>query len=84
MLGIRVWWSERDTISFKELNKETYYRSCSTPLEVYSDASFGGLGCVLMQGRKVIAYTLRQLRPHEVNYPVHDVEVAVAIFTLKL
>ena len=36
---------------------------------VYSDASKNGLGCVLMQDRKVIAYASRQLKPHEVNYP---------------
>ena len=36
-------------------------------LVVYSDASLTGLGCVLMQERKVIAYASRQLKPHEKN-----------------
>ena len=40
--------------------------------EVYSDASYQGLGCVLMQHGKVIAYASRQLKLHEVNYPTHD------------
>ncbi|XP_072062330.1 uncharacterized protein [Arachis hypogaea] len=35
------------------------------PFEVYCDASLKGLGCVLMQHRNVVAYTSRQLRPHE-------------------
>jgi hypothetical protein len=50
---------------------------------VYCDASKNGLGCVLMQDRKVIAYGLRQLRPHEVNYPTHDLELAAVVFALK-
>jgi hypothetical protein len=50
---------------------------------VYCDASKNGLGCVLMQDRKVIAYGSRQLRPHEVNYPTHDLELAAIVFTLK-
>ena len=41
---------------------------------IYSDASGKGLGCVLMQHGHVIAYASRQLRPHEKNYPTHDLE----------
>ncbi|CAL9021354.1 unnamed protein product [Prunus brigantina] len=40
------------------------------------DASQQGLGCVLMQHGKVIAYASRQLKKHELNYPVHDLELA--------
>jgi hypothetical protein len=40
--------------------------------DVYCDASHLGLGCVLMQEGKVIAYASRQLRKHEKNYPTHD------------
>jgi hypothetical protein len=50
---------------------------------VYCDASKNGLGCVLMQDRKVIAYGSRQLLPHEVNYPTHDLELAAIVFALK-
>ncbi|XP_016199411.1 uncharacterized protein LOC107640403 [Arachis ipaensis] len=46
------------------------------PFDVYCDALLKGLGCVLMQHRNVVAYALRQLRPHEVNYPTHDLELA--------
>ncbi|KAK8701276.1 hypothetical protein V6N13_019666 [Hibiscus sabdariffa] len=51
---------------------------------VYSDASHSGLGCVLMQEGRVIAYASRQLRPHELNYPTHDLELAAVIFALKI
>jgi len=50
---------------------------------IYSDASGKGLGCVLMQHRKVIAYASRQLKTHEVNYPVHDLELAAVVFALR-
>ncbi|XP_039056314.1 uncharacterized protein LOC120199222 [Hibiscus syriacus] len=51
---------------------------------VYSDASHSGLGCVLMQESKVVAYASRQMRPHECNYPTHDLELAAVIFALKI
>ncbi|XP_071906001.1 uncharacterized protein [Coffea arabica] len=50
---------------------------------VYSDASREGLGCVLMQKGKVVAYASRRLKPHEQNYPTHDLELAAVIFALK-
>ena len=51
---------------------------------MYSDASRIGLGCVLMQDRKVVAYASRQLKPHEQNYPTHDLELAAIVFALKI
>ncbi|KAD7478106.1 hypothetical protein E3N88_01242 [Mikania micrantha] len=51
---------------------------------VYSDASYLGLGCVLMQRGKVIAYASRQLKTHEANYPTHDLELAAVVFALKI
>ena len=50
---------------------------------VYSDASRQGLGCVLMQNDRVIAYASRQLKKHEENYPTHDLELAAVVFALK-
>ena len=50
---------------------------------VYYDASKIGLGCVLMQHGKVIAYASRQLKKHEANYSTHDLEMAAVIFALK-
>ena len=49
----------------------------SKPFEVFCDASLQGLGVVLMQENKVVAYTSRQLKPNEKNYPTHDLELAV-------
>ncbi|XP_028105359.1 uncharacterized protein LOC114304398 [Camellia sinensis] len=51
---------------------------------IYNDASHKGLGCVLMQNRKVIAYASRQLKPHEKNYLTHDLELAAVVFALKI
>ncbi|XP_070667530.1 uncharacterized protein [Malus domestica] len=52
--------------------------------EIYSDASLNGLGCVLMQHNRVIAYASRQLKIHERNYPTHDLELAAIVFALKI
>lgn len=51
---------------------------------VYSDASLNGLGCVLMQEGKVVVYASRQFKPHEKNYPTHDLELIVIVFALKI
>ncbi|GKB65553.1 putative reverse transcriptase domain-containing protein [Tanacetum coccineum] len=51
---------------------------------VYCDASIKGLGIVLMQREKVIAYASRQLKIHEKNYTTHDLELGVVVFALKI
>ncbi|KAA0062124.1 gag protease polyprotein [Cucumis melo var. makuwa] len=51
---------------------------------IYSDASKKGLGCVLMQQGKMVAYASRQLKSHEQNYPTHDLELAAVVFALKI
>jgi len=83
-------WTERRDQSFQELKR----RLTTAPIltlpdgvegfSIYSDASRQGLGCVLMQHGKVIAYASRQLKIHERNYPVHDLELAAVIFALKI
>jgi hypothetical protein len=88
--AVRFVWSSSCEDSFQELKK----RLTTAPVlalpdslggfVVYSDASLIGLGCVLMQRGRVIAYGSRQLKPHEGNYPVHDLELAAVIFALKL
>nr|GFA29910.1 reverse transcriptase domain-containing protein [Tanacetum cinerariifolium] len=50
---------------------------------IYFDASIQGLGAVLLQREKVIAYASRKLKPHEENYTTHDLELGAVVFTLK-
>ena len=83
-------WTDKHDRAFQELRD----RLTSAPVlaipkseeqfTIYSDASHQGLGCVLMQNGKVIAYGSRQLKPHEKNYPTHDLELAAIVFTLKI
>ena len=83
-------WSEECEKSFQRLKYLlTHALVLALPddngnFEIYSDASLNGLGCVLMQHKKVIAYASRQLKPHEMNYPTHDLELAAIIFALKI
>jgi hypothetical protein len=56
----------------------------SKPLEVFCDASGTVLGCVLMQENRVITYASRALRPHEKNYPTHDIELVAVVHNLKI
>ncbi|XP_070009495.1 uncharacterized protein [Nicotiana sylvestris] len=57
---------------------------CLGSYTVYCDASRIGLGAVLMQHGRVIAYASRQLKVHEKNYPVHDLELVVIVHVLKI
>nr|GFC22597.1 putative reverse transcriptase domain-containing protein [Tanacetum cinerariifolium] len=83
-----VWMDKRDE-SFKELKRRLVFAPILTlslgsgGFQIYSNASKKGLGCVLMQHRKVIAYASGQLKPYEVNYPTHDLELAAMVFALK-
>jgi hypothetical protein len=56
----------------------------SKPFEVLCDTSDTGLGCVLMQEGGVIAYASRALRPHEINCPTHDLELADVVHALRI
>ena len=76
--------------SFQELKRKLVIApilinlSSSTGFAVYSDVSYQGLGYVLIQHRKVVAYAFRQLKPYEQNYPTHNLELDVLIFALKI
>ncbi|XP_021722419.1 uncharacterized protein LOC110689899 [Chenopodium quinoa] len=83
-------WDEKCEQSFQELKRRLISApiltlpSGSEGFEVYSDASKNGLGCVLMQHGKVVAYASRQLKQHEQNYPTHDLELGEVVFALKI
>ena len=62
------------------LTQSTYDKEYVT----FSDASLHGLGCVLLQEGKMVAYSSRQLKPHEKNYSTHDLELVVIVFALKI
>ncbi|XP_057548097.1 uncharacterized mitochondrial protein AtMg00860-like [Amaranthus tricolor] len=71
--GVRFRWGEKHSKSLEELKKRLTTApvltmpDCGKAFVVYCDASKEGLGCVLMQEGKVVAYVSRQLRPHELN-----------------
>ncbi|GJX25593.1 reverse transcriptase domain-containing protein [Tanacetum coccineum] len=83
-------WNEEQESAFQLLKQKL----CEAPIlalpegndnfVVYCDASLQGLGVVLMQREKVIAYASRQLKPHEENYTTHDLELGAVIFALKI
>ncbi|WMV19078.1 hypothetical protein MTR67_012463 [Solanum verrucosum] len=83
-------WFEDCEKSFEELKDRLTLPSVLTlpkgtnGFMVYCDASRVGLGYVLMQNGKVIAYSSRQLKVHEKNYPTHDLELTVVVFVLKI
>lgn len=83
-------WDSRCEESFQELKvrlKSTPVLVIPNPQEpfvVYTDASLKGLGCVLMQLGKVVAYASWQLRTHDKNYQTHDLEIAAIVFALKI
>ena len=83
-------WDDRCEEAFQELKR----RLTTTPIlivsdrgqgyTVYCEASRAGLGCVLMQSERVVAYGSCQLKNHEQNYPTHDMELAAVVFALKI
>ena len=88
--GAKVNWTPECEASFQLLKEKlTTAPVLAVPAPgagyvAYTDASKIGLGCVLMQNGKVIAYASRQLRPHELNYPTHDLELAAVVHALKI
>ncbi|GJW64509.1 putative reverse transcriptase domain-containing protein [Tanacetum coccineum] len=88
--SVKFDWTEKAEAAFQLLKQKL----CSAPIlalpegsenfMVYCDASRKGLGAVLMQRDKVIAYASRQLKIHEKNYTTHDLELGAVVFALKM
>ncbi|GJU36234.1 putative reverse transcriptase domain-containing protein [Tanacetum coccineum] len=84
--SVKFEWGEKAEAAFQLLKQKL----CSAPIlalpegsenfVVYCDASHKGLGAVLMQREKVIAYASRQLKVHEKNYTTHDLELGAVVF----
>ncbi|GJT07103.1 putative reverse transcriptase domain-containing protein [Tanacetum coccineum] len=83
-------WAKEHEREFQTLKEKL----CNTPVlalhdrpkdfVVYCDASGLGLGCMLMQRGKVIAYASRQLKIHKKNYTTYDLELGAVVFALKI
>ncbi|GJU27605.1 putative reverse transcriptase domain-containing protein [Tanacetum coccineum] len=83
-------WGEEQELAFQTLKDKL----CNAPVlalpdgpkdfMVYCDASEIGLGCVLLQRGKVIAYASRKLKIHKENYTTHDLELGAVVFALKI
>ena len=88
--GVKFEWLDKCQNSFEQLKEmlvEALVLTQPTSRKedtLYNDDSSIGLGCVLMQDGKVVAYASRQLKPHEQNYPTHDLELAEVVFALKI
>ncbi|GKA95251.1 putative reverse transcriptase domain-containing protein [Tanacetum coccineum] len=88
--SVKFNWGEKEETAFQTLKQNL----CNAPIlalpegsenfVVYCDASHKGLGAVLMQKEKVIAYASRQLKIHEKNYTTHGLELGAVVFALKI
>ncbi|GKE68739.1 putative reverse transcriptase domain-containing protein, partial [Tanacetum coccineum] len=88
--NVKFDWGEKEEAAFQLIKQKL----CGAPIlalpkgsenfMVYCDASHKGLGAVLMQIKKVIAYVSRQLKIHEKNYTTHDLELRAVVFALKM
>nr|GEZ06337.1 putative reverse transcriptase domain-containing protein [Tanacetum cinerariifolium] len=88
--GIKFDWGKKEENDFQLIKQKL----CSAPIlalpegsedfVVYCDASYKGLGTVLMQREKVIAYASRQLKVHVKNYTTHHLELGSMVFALKI
>ena len=88
--NVKYEWSEKCQRNFNKLKAfltevpVLTQPTCSKEYVIFSDASLNGLGCVLMQEGKVVAYASRRLKSHENNYPTHDLELTAIVFALKI
>ncbi|GKB60592.1 putative reverse transcriptase domain-containing protein [Tanacetum coccineum] len=88
--GIKFDWGEKEENAFQLIKQKLSSAPIlalpkrSEDFVFYYDASHKGLGVVLMQREKVIAYASRQLKVYEKNYTTHDLELRSIVFALKI
>ena len=88
--GVKFEWDDQCKQNFQELKNHLISVSVltlstiETGYVIFGDALRQGLGCVLIQDGRVIAYASLQLKKHETNYPTHDLELAAMVFALKI
>ncbi|GJT71258.1 putative reverse transcriptase domain-containing protein [Tanacetum coccineum] len=87
---VKFEWGDKQETTFQLLKQKLCHALImalperSKDFIVYCDASIKGLGAMLMQREKVIAYASRQLKIHKKNYTTHDLELGAVVFSLKL
>jgi hypothetical protein len=83
-------WTPKCQASLDELKKQLTSAPMlilpvvSKTFNIYCDASWQGIGCVLMQEGRVVSYTSCQLKKHDKNYPTHVLELAVVVHALNI
>ncbi|GJY33963.1 putative reverse transcriptase domain-containing protein [Tanacetum coccineum] len=82
--GIHIDPTKIEIFQDRQINDQANPKEGAENFIVYRDASHKGLGNVLMQNKKVIAYASRQLKIHEKNYTTRDLELGAVVFTLKI
>ncbi|GJZ58785.1 putative ribonuclease H-like domain-containing protein [Tanacetum coccineum] len=88
--SVKFNWGEKEETAFHTLKQKLCsalilaFPEGSENFVVHYDASHKGLGAVLMQKEKVIAYASSQLKIHEKNYMIHDLELGAVVFALKM
>nr|GEU36687.1 putative reverse transcriptase domain-containing protein [Tanacetum cinerariifolium] len=88
--NVKFDWGEKEEVAFQLIKQKL----CNAPILalpkgsknfiIYCDTSHKGLGAMLMQNEKVIAYASRQLKIYEKNYTTHDLELRAVVFALKI
>ena len=88
--GVKFEWNDQCEQNFQKLKNHLNFDPIFTlPITgvgyvIFNDVLRQGLDCVLMQDGRVIIYASCQLKKHEANYPTHDLELTVVVFTLKI
>jgi hypothetical protein len=86
---VKFKWTPECQVSFETLKEKLtttlllILPDVHKPFSVYCDASYTGLGCVLMQEARAVTYSSRQLKIHEKNYPTHVLELTAVVHALK-